>query len=57
MLNKIKIKMVKTIEKSVAEIIIIAIAVLLLFSSCSTSSCAFSKSNYVKTYNMCPAYH
>ena len=50
-------KMTKIVEKNVAEIIMIVIITMLLFTSCSTSSCAFSKSNYVKTYNMCPAYH
>tara|TARA_R100000734_G_C3279413_1_gene73409 strand:+ start:336 stop:509 length:174 start_codon:yes stop_codon:yes gene_type:complete len=38
MLTKIINKMVKTVEKNVAEIIIIAIASILLMSSCASTS-------------------
>ena len=38
--------------------LVLLITVIMAMSSCGTSNhCQFSKSNYVKTYNMCPAYH
>ncbi len=48
--------MSKVIERNVAELIIIGMIAIMLFSSCaSTSSCG--NSNYHRTYTMCPAYH
>jgi PBP1b-binding outer membrane lipoprotein LpoB len=43
--------------KTTLKLTLIVLALTMFMSSCSTSSCAFGNSNYVKTYNMCPAYH
>ena len=50
--------MVKLVEKNVAEVIMVAMLIVVLMSSCgSTKGYGCGQASFIKNANMCPAYH